>query len=153
MIKLSSNISAWSLGMQIDAIHLSLQRPASDEEITEYEYLKEIFDAMSAEEKALNDIKRVVDLAADDSPARHVVYYGGTRREPLYNEIYTEPVLIKVGIAGANNEIRAQLSAMIAKYREPVHETFHSAGEFSHNGVDIGFKNITARAEFPVRSI
>lgn len=138
--------------MQIDLLHVTTQRPATDEEIAEYEALKEIFDSMSPEERAANDIRRVVDLAAEGNPAKHIVYYG-TRRVTSFNETFIREVEIPVGKGGANAAIKRAIAATIAEHRRPEHETFHVSGEFSHDGVYIGFKNITARSEFPVRGL
>lgn len=139
--------------MKLISVHLVLQRPATEEEISEYEYYKEIFDSMDPEQRALNDIHRPADLAREaDNPAKNVVYYG-TRREPIFNEEYVRPTDITAAKAGANEAIKRILASMIAENRRPEHETFHASGEFEIDGVYIGFKNLAARSEFPVRGV
>lgn len=148
--------------MKLVRIHLYLQRPARRAELAEFEYFKNIFDAMSPDERQANDIHRPQDLMRESVKARNVVYYG-SRDVPMFNQVFTAPVDIDTGKPGANEAYKRAFTPLMQKHLRPGHETFYIVGEFKVPGKKSGakgrrticaeFRTLTARTEIPIRHL
>jgi hypothetical protein len=138
--------------MLIIEIHLILQRPATPDEIREYENLKRLFDEMTPEERKAQGISRVQHLAGPDNPAAHVTRY--TNGAAKFDEIYKQSGKLQTGVPGATEMLKRVVSTMLSQYRTNRHESFYVLGNLSKlvrasekTGKlrEVGFRTLIAR--------
>lgn len=135
------------MSSHISGLELVLQRYATEEEREQFYYLKELWDAMSVDERAARGLRRVTDLAPPDSPLRDAVRYTGRPVDLLMvNERHFEKVEIPVGIPGAKEALKRAAAKMLARYVRSEHQSCYVVGEFSDDrGRVKGFRTLIAR--------
>ena len=131
--------------MKIVSITLVLQRQASEQEIEEFKYLKQLYDSMSDQERSLRGIHRVTDLAPEKSTIAGAVRYqsGG----PVYiNESYYHSGVILCQ-PGYSAIVKRLVAAMLKKHHNNEHEFFYVIAEFEKRNKKRVFRTIAPRTE------
>jgi len=138
--------------MVVTEIHLILQRKATEDEIASYAYLRRIFDTMTPDVRQARGIRRVTDLARDDSvPGKHVIHFK-TSPEPLYNEIHIQTGRLQISIPGATEQLKRIVASMLARFARKFHRAYYVVGLLETGGHrEIGFRTLIARTEIQVR--
>ena len=117
--------------MRLVRLYLHLQRPATEEEIGAYGYYRNIFNAMSWQERRTNNIVHTIDLMPADSPLRQVSLYGDTEQAPRFDETFTQQTDISLDDPDADDVMQAIIGNMIARhFQARYHQTLSVTGEF-----------------------
>lgn len=133
------------MGLKIIAIHLFLQRPATEREVSRYEYLRGLWEEFDPEERARYGFRRPQDMAKERETVRRFVRYEA--ESPMINEIKIEPVEIESGRPGATDRVKRVIARMFTRYAKARHEFFYVVAEFAAGKGDSMLKTIVARSQ------